>query len=528
MPVLNVESLDDPLLFDATGSFSGGMDSNSAPRILSEFASSELINVDIDRTGTAETRRGTKSLSLNAVPEGTAMVQGMSYFNTLNYDQMVICKNRKIFYFESAVGEGGWQQEGSSYLVSSDDDVVHFAQLEDKLFFCDGTSALKYFDGTSVQSVNAGSGAPSGIRLLASHTNRLFAVPAGEPDTIYVSDLLDAEGTSSWSVVQSLRIGGDGDPITAIHPWTGFRLLAFKRNSTFVINADPTATTIADWAIETIDRSVGCIAPRSVAQVGADIYWLASDGVRSLRRTLAGTEQEVSDALSKPIENVIQELNVDAAPKAAGFYYLNRYIVSFPTGNSSINNTTVVFNTDFKVWSGKWDGIKGQCWARYSSPTSDVLCLGTSNGKLLRWTGNIPDIEVVSADYQDDGQPIATSIKTREYTFRDVVSLKSLYGVELEFLQSEAVASVDIIYDGGGDETIFTNIQTTDPLVEIPFIMSGTITLGGNSTKRRGRDLSGRRPIRGVQARIRSSAGKLSLRSVVFSAFLESYQPQVL
>ena len=528
MPVLNVESLDDPLLFDATGSFSGGMDSISAPRLISEFSSSELINVDIDRTGTAETRRGTKSLSLTAVPEGTALVQGMSYFNTLNYDQMVICKNRKIFYFDSGVGEGGWQQEGSSYLTNSSDDTVVFAQLEDKLFFCDGVSGLKYFDGVSVQSVNAGSGAPSAVKHLASHTNRLFAVPSGEPDTIYVSDLLDAEGTSSWSVVQSIRIGGDGDPITAIFPWTGFRLLAFKRNATFLINADPAETNIANWEIQNVDKSVGCIAPRSLAQVGADVYWLSSDGVRTLRRTLAGTEQEISDALSKPIENIVQELNVDAAPRAAGFYYLNRYILSFPTGNSAINDTTIVFNTDFKVWSGKWSGIRGQCWARYSSPTSEVLCLGTSNGKVLRWTGNVPDSDVVSSDYQDDGSDIATSISTREYTFRDVVSLKTLYGIEIEFYQSEAYASVDVIYDGGGDEAVFSDIATSDPLIVVPFSISGVVTLGGNSTKRRGRDLSGRNPVRGVQARVRSASGKLSLRSIVFSAFLESYRPQVL
>ncbi|NBX97981.1 hypothetical protein EBQ81_03910 [bacterium] len=496
--------------------------------MLSEFASAELINVDIDRTGTAETRRGTKSLSMNAVPEGTSLVQGMSYFNTLNYDQMVICKNRKIFYFDSAVGEGGWQQEGSSYLVSSADDSVNFAQLEDKLFFCDGVSALKYFDGVSVKSVHASSGAPAAPKLIASHTNRLFVVPSGEPDAIYVSDLLDAEGSSSWSVVQSIRIGGDGYPITAIFPWTGFRLLAFKRNATFLINADPLETNIANWEIQNVDKSVGCIAPRSLAQVGADVYWLSSDGVRTLRRTLAGTEQEISDALSKPIENIIQKLNVDSAPKAAGFFYLNRYILSFPTENSSINDTTVVFSTDFKVWSGKWTGIRGQCWARYSSPTSEVLCLGTSTGKVFWWTGNLSDLDVVSADYQDDGANIATSIVTKEYTFRDVVSLKTLYGIELEFYQSEALASVDIIYDGGGDEAVFSNIATSDPQVEIPFSLSGVITLGGNSTKRRGRDLSGRAPIRGVQARVRSSSGKLSLRSVVFSAFLESYRPQVL
>ena len=77
MPVLNVESLDDPLLFDATGSFSGGMDSVAAPRLLSDVTSSELINVDIDRTGTAITRRGTASVSSTALAEGTATIQGL-------------------------------------------------------------------------------------------------------------------------------------------------------------------------------------------------------------------------------------------------------------------------------------------------------------------------------------------------------------------------------------------------------------------------------------------------------------------
>ena len=528
MPVLNVESLDDPLLFDATGSFSDGMDSVAAPRLLSEFGSAELVNVDIDRTGTAITRRGTTSLSETSLAEGTAQVQGMAFFNTLTYDQLVVAKNRKIFYFQSAAGTGSWTQEGSSYLTSSALDDVYFAQLEDKLFFCDGTSALKYFDGTSVQSVNAGSGAPSAIKLLASHTNRLFAVPSGEPDTIYVSDLLDAEGTSSWSIVQTIRIGGDGDPITAIYPWTGFRLLAFKRNATYVINADPTATSIADWAIETIDRSVGCVAPRSLAQVGADVYWLALDGVRSLRRTLAGTEQEVSQALSKPLDNIINTINLAQVQKSAAFFYLNRYIISIPTGNSETPNISLVFNTDFKTWSGKWTGFAGTCFGRYTRAPNDDLCLGTSDGKVLRWRGNVPVEDEVEADFQDSGSAIPTKIVTREYTFKDVVSLKSLYGIELEFYDSDTNCDVQLIPDGGNAETIFSGISTANNPLLIPFVLNASAILGNAGTKRRGRDLSGRTPVRGVQVKLTSTSGKLAIRSIVLSSFIESYKPQVL
>lgn len=528
MPVLNVESLDDPLLFDATGSFSGGMDSVAAPRLLPDVTSSELINVDIDRTGTAITRKGTASLSSTALQEGTASVQGMAFFNTLTFDQMVVAKNRKIFYYDSAAGAGAWTQEGSSYLTNADNDQVFFAQLEDKLFFCDGVSDLKYFNGASVQSLTAGSGAPAAPKLIASHTNRLFVVPTGEPDTIYVSDLLDAEGTSSWSVVQSIRIGGDGDPITAIYPWTGFRLLAFKRNSTYVINADPTATSIADWAIETIDRSVGCIAPRSIAQVGADVYWLALDGVRSLRRTLAGTEQEISEPVSKPIDSLIQTINLSHISKSAGFYYQNRYFLSVPTGSSTEPNQTFVWNTEFKSWSGKWTGMAGTCFARYTRTPNDDLCLGTSDGKVLRWRGNVSESNEVGSDFQDDGSDIPTTIVTREFTFKDVVSLKSLYGIELEFYESDATASVQIIPDGGNAETILSSISTSVSSLILPFVLNANSVLGSGGTKRRGRDLSGRTPIRGAQVRITSDSAKLAVRSVVLSSFLESYKPQVL
>ena len=481
MPVLNVESLDDPLLFDATGSFSGGMDSISAPRLLSEFASAELINVDIDRTGTATTRKGCASLSLTALPEGTAYVQGMAFFNTQTYDQMVVAKNRKIFHFSYSAGAGFWTQEGSSYLTNSASDSVHFAQLEDKLFFTDGTSSLKYFDGVSVKSVHASSGAPSAPSLIASHTNRLFVVPSGEPDAIYVSDLLDAEGSSSWSVIQSIRIGGDGDPITAIYPWTGFRLLAFKRTATYVINADPTQT-VANWEIQNIDKSVGCIAPRSLAQVGADVYWLALDGVRSLRRTLAGTEQEISEPLSKPIDSIIQDINRSHVHKSAGFYYLNRYILSVPLGISENPNVSIVFNTDFKTWSGKWTGFAGTCFARYTKAPNDDLCLGTSNGKVLRWRGNVADVDEVDQDYEDDGSDIPTTILSREFTFKDVVSLKSLYGIELEFYGSSTTCNVQLISDGGSAETIFTGISTSNTQLLLPFVLNGNAVLGSLGT----------------------------------------------
>ena len=134
----------------------------------------------------------------------------------------------------------------------------------------------------------------------------------------------------------------------------------------------------------------------------------------------------------------------------------------------------------------------------------------------------------VDLDYEDDGADIPTTILSREFTFKDVVSLKSLYGIEIEFYGSSTSCNVQLIPDGGSAETIFTGISTSNTQLILPFVLNNNAVLGSLGTKRRGRDLSGRTPVRGVQVRISSSSGKLALRSLVLSSFLESYRPQVL
>ena len=533
MPILSNEGLDDPLIFEQTNSFVGGVNNITSSKLLEPTQSVELINVDIDRIGNAVTRRGTASLAGTSVPEGTANIQGMYYFDTGSFNQLVICKNRKIFYYDGVAGSGSWVQEGSSYLTNAADDSVYFAQLSDKLYFCDGTSALKSFNGTAVNSIPAAANAPSGVKLIASHTERLFAVRTAEPDTIYVSDILSAEGTSAWSSVDSFRVGGDGEPIIALQPWTGYRLVVFKLNSTYVIETDPTAS-ISSWIVETISREVGCIAPRSVAQVGSNIYWLANDGVRTLARTLQGNENEISDPLSKIIDSTIQEINPAQIQKAAGAYYANRYILSIPISSSTTNNATICYNTLHKAWSGKWTGdFKASAFARYTNDPNNLLALATPDGRVLRWLDYIKDEQEVTTDYQDSGSSIPTSITTREFTFGEPMSYKSLYNVEVQFYSSTAFVSVYVLDDLGSTITAFSNIDSSTAsgglgALILPFILDANAILRNQKSKRRAKSLLGNTPKRGIQVVVESSSGKLSLQNATVSAFIDSFQPEEL
>jgi hypothetical protein len=528
MPIVSNSGLDDPILFDATTSFTGGVNNIAASKLLEVNQGTEFINVDIDRVGNAVTRKGTASLSSSAVPEGTANIQGAYYFDTGTVNQVVIAKNRKIFWYNGVVGSGSWTQDSSSYLTNAADNVVNFAQLMDKLYFCDGVSAIKSFNGTTVASIPSAANAPTGVKFLCSHTNRMFAIRTAEPDTIYVSDLLSVEGTSAWSSVDSFRVGGDGEPITAISSWTGFRLVVFKQNSTYVITTDPTAASIANWPIENVSQEVGCVASRSVCQVGANLYWLAQDGVRNMQRILQGADTEISEPISKIINSTINEINTTYWSKASAIYYRNRYILSVPISSSSVNNCSIVYNTVHKAWSGKWTGFSASEFVHYTNTPSNCLVLATPTGSVLQWREWVKDDNEVATDYQDLGASIGTSITTREFVFGEMMSYKSLNNVEVQFYSSTAYCSVSLIDENGDTVSAFSNIDSSAysgglGALIIPFVLNSGAVLRNQKAKRRARSLLGNRPIKGVRVLVESSSGKLNIQAVVISAFLDSF-----
>ena len=528
MPIVSNSGLDDPILFDATSSFVGGVNNISSTKLLADNQGSEFINVDIDRIGNAVTRRGTASVSATAVPEGTASIQGMYYFDTGVVNQIVIAKNGKIFSYDGNVGSGSWTRDASSYASGSADSSVTFAQLSDKLYFCDGTSDIKSYNGTTVASIPAPANAPTGVRLLCSHTNRMFAIRSSESDTIYVSDLLSVEGTASWSNVDSFRVGGDGEPITGITSWTGFRLVVFKENSTYVITTDPTAASIANWSIELISSDVGCVAQNSICQIGANLYWLAQDGVRTMQRILQGTDQEISEPLSKIIDSTIKEINRTYISRASALYYRNRYILSIPTGGSTTNDCSIVYNTVHKAWSGKWVNFGANQFCHYTNTPSNCLVLGTPSGSVLQWREWVNDNNEIPTDYQDSGSVIRTSLTTKEYTFGDLMSYKSLNNVEVQFFSSIAYCSVSLIGEKGDTVIALSNIDRAAfsgglGALILSFPLDANAVLRNQRSKRRARSLLGNQPVRGVQVLIDSSSGKLNVQSVIVSAFLDAF-----
>ena len=266
MPIQVDETLDTPLTFESQRSFIGA-DSYSQARLLPDGVCSDLLNVDLDRTGIARTRHG---LICMPIIEGTSVVRGLSSYRSSTIGPHTIAfKNGNIYRFSSYTS--GWTNLSAS--VTDPLMPVFTASVADRLYFVDTSSAgqLKYWQGTSVVTVptSGATSAPSGITHLISSNGRLFGVRASEPDTLMVGDFLSANFNT---ITNSIRVGGDGAPITAICEWTGDRIAVFKENSVYVVSG-VTQTSASSFQIEAVDNANGSISQKATLRVGADIFF---------------------------------------------------------------------------------------------------------------------------------------------------------------------------------------------------------------------------------------------------------------
>lgn len=314
-----------------------------------------------------------------------------------------------------------------------------------------------------------------GIHLLVAHTNRLFAVNNTYPDTLYASSFLDGR---EWNqTANSIRVGGDGDPITAIHPWHGFNLLVFKARSTWVVNTNPTATTAAGWTVQLVDPRVGCIAPDTVEQVGGDVMFLAADGVRSVQQILQGAQTvAIPDPISAPVDQYFDNINEGAVSGATAVAYNGRYMISFPTGSSTHNDRWMVFSTIQRAWAGVWDNYAPQAFCVTGFTNQVRLVMGDQNGVIRRWLDYQAESVEDNTSFEDDGVSYSCEVKTRGYDHGDPLSPKLGNHIEVELKDADAVIDVVAYINDGDDEySIVSGIDLVGETLTLPFDLPSEI-----------------------------------------------------
>ncbi len=520
-----IPGLDDEIVKDAQAGFVGGQQSFPPPDQIPQNAAVTLTNVDII-DGTATTRRGTEAL----LSAGTGQIQGLFWYDTPTRERLAAVVGGVLTEWDGSA----WTPV-AGYTAESTTSQICFAQLVDKLYIAEAGANLFQWDGTTLTDLGHALGAPGnppeGAKFVISTSNRLWlagfngVTDTDSPDTLWASLLLDADANGWQQVFGNIRIGGgEGDPITGLIAWDDNKVVVLKRNSVYVVTADPITTSSADSThtlgnatVTKLSENIGCVSHRSAARVGNDIWFLSDDGVFSLGRVIADNQREIKQARSLPVQDIIDSINWLAADTAAALFWDNRYMLSLPVGEETLPSVTLVYNTQRQAWSGLWTGWGPLCWTITRASGLERVVFGRSDSYVWQWLDYVPDSSEVEADFEDDGEPVATDIVTRAMIFNDAYAPKSLLNVRTEFFESQANATVGVRLDETEEILLASDFMTAAGVLLLPFTLPQILPNDGL----RIRSFGGQhlQQFNNISVRVRSDRGKLAVRAVLLTGF---------
>jgi len=329
-----------------TYSYSGGQNDTDEQDQLAENEAKSIKNAYIRNKGANEKRSGS---SLTGNDTGDTAITGLKSWR----------EDDGTKWFLSSTGTSLRYLNGTAW-VDLDDGFTTGLDTEmvvagNKAYITNGTDNIHSWDGvaTGVNSAltDMGNVNVPKAKYMVFWKNYMFACgdavlnSASTPNRVYFSDLgapdTYTHATNYFDVGKS-----DGQQITGIAPLDKF-LVIFKRHSTYVLSGNSPDDWILSASVnnlQAIENSVGCVSHRSIIQVGNDLWFMADDGIRSLRKSEEGSTL-LMGIVSGNIQKTIDSINSGSIEKTCAGVFNKRVYFAFPTGTNTYNDTVAVADT---------------------------------------------------------------------------------------------------------------------------------------------------------------------------------------
>jgi len=478
-----------PARQEAFGDAKGGFFSHAEPYYLTENQASLFQNVNLRTLGLRK-----KRLGCEAYGAAGATAYGMAHWIPfLDHDvedhfvgvwdnQMWLSHGDKVWYtgmdtsvslvantLYDIIGGQATEYHGPPTSVTT----VHSTLFAAGVYAHTGVTNTPLYVVQSDRNVTSMSIFP---RALSWWQGRLWLFnhsdPTYSPNTLAWSTLLDGWDIDMSS--NSLEIAAeDGDQGMAIMPSRGSapRLYLFKKESIYALDvvwgsgayipqtADSLDTTNSRLVL--LSENVGCIAPKTVVYTsgaeGADIFFLARDGVRSLKRVEQDVAGGAGEAVSEPVHDIIERINWTVVHKAVAAVHNHMFYLAIPVDGSTTNNLVLVFDLIDKVWASQhtWSptdmietgditSSESKLWMQNSASAGETLtALGYTVG--AHW------YECLAEDnYLDPGAAQYTfNEESRAFFFEQVGNMKRYDWLEylLQPSTTDATLSVEVKID---------------------------------------------------------------------------------
>jgi hypothetical protein len=348
--------------------------------------------------------------------------------------------------------------------------------------------------------------APGGTSGSPTYTSRNIL------DEIVASDILDSD---TYDKIESqYRItAGTADSLVGVEPFAEDNLLVFMRHSIHLIKG--ISGSLLDTSVNLITKEVGCVARKSIVQIGNQVLFLSDNGVYAAAFGDLYNLRGAGVPLSEPINPIIGRINRNYAQNAVAAYYNNRYYIAVPLDGSTVNNAILIYNFLNQGWESI-DTIDQSSWE-----IAQILVGDTGGLSKLYVVGSLGSIHIID-DREDNNDnltlyagvsasayPVQSYVTTRQYTMGTLDRKKfSSYELHVESSASQSSnASIAI-------ET--ENLDSTEALTTIYSLLGNANLEVAEDASLRGR--IGNKRGYGAQLTFTPTAGRPKLRAATLNA----------
>ena len=304
-----------------------------------------------------------------------------------------------------------------------------------------------------------------------------------------------------------------------------------------MLDATPT-TSVANMTLKNVHRTVGCLAKRSIAQVGQDLWFLSRSGVQSVARQVATSNNVIAVPVSQPIHDLIQGINWPYAYKSTGVFYNNVYILAVPIYPSEEPNVALVYHYLTNSWV-TWTGFEATAFLEQPIEGRTRLLIGNAAGEVREALDNEPEVDDdihteiyldgpggLSMPFDIPSPPfplhyVEATMRTRAMEFAEPVNPKSGFYLECEFFSHTGEVTIRAVLDGREAIVIATFLLGPQRIylpLDLPFRMPGATWV------RKRFPLHHLPPFREIQIEVIGTKGNLVLRNLVLSAFIDTIE----
>jgi hypothetical protein len=329
-------------------------------------------------------------------------------------------------------------------------------------------------------------------------------------DEIVASDIFDSDTYDRLNNQFRIASGG-ADKVVGIQPFADDNLLIFCRNSIHLIAR--AGGDLGDTVVKEITREIGCVARKSIIQVGNQVFFLSDNGVYSVDFGDLYNLRGATLPLSESIQPIINRINPNFADRAVATYHDNRYYIAVPLDGVSENNALLVYNFINSGWESV-DTVNDPAWnirnlLRSSAGGLNKLFVVNSVGGVNQVDGRLDAVDLIAVQTNSNGvtRPIVSRVATRAYTM-GTIDKKRFGSFEVQMESSDTNASnanFTLITENPDGTTVLKNAGV---LLDGTLGVSESASLEGRCGNKRG--YSGQLVIAPTQGRPKIRAVKLT------------------